>query len=227
MLHRFHRALTIGVLIGAVAIAAPAGATTINPGDLVSPVTATGGCPCSGPFLEFHQNAWSVGAFSGVLVNAVYDRGGGLLDFMYQLGTDENSQAVQDLVMSSFTGFATDVFAYNDFDSGSSGGKNPDSASRSASGSLVTFDFASGVLAGERSNVLVIRTDASSYTSGEVLIQSVSSNGLDIASTTVRTFAPVATPVPEPATLVLSGLGLAGVLARRRRRRQQAGAAAS
>ena len=205
--------LTVGVLCGFLALAAPATATPITPDDSLSPVPLAPDCPCSGPFLaDTGLLPFASGSLTGLYRSVVYQRAGGFLDFLYQVGA--LSTPVSDLLMTSFAGWSTDVFYY-DADSGDTL-IAPVSAGRSASGDQIDFHFV-GLGTDGQSQVVVIRTDALAYTHGEFVI---SGSGDSPLQATVSVFEPTAAAVPEPASLTLTALGLSGLVVRLRRRRQ-------
>jgi hypothetical protein len=173
--------------------------------------------------------------FSGVLWSAVFDPGapGGALDFYYQVSNDSTSlTSIRRLVNFMFDGFTTDVFYRTDLVAGFATPTSvsalppptPTVADRDATGNLVGFDFTTAgssdpegtkVNPGETSFVVVIRTNAPSFTSGHTLVLD---SGINLT-----TFAPFGSPVPEPASLILlsSAFAFAGGLARRHRARRQ------
>ncbi len=121
------------------------------------------------------------------------------LDFVYQFtnnGVPDNKR----YEMSSFAGFRTDVgtdpFGVND----------PISIDRSVNGALIGFNYDQGVPPGVTTPLLVIETDAVSYTlAGSVNVLGLVSAPDGVAGA-ASMYEPV--PVPEPSSLAMLGGGL-------------------
>jgi len=218
--------LTLVVLVGLFATA-PAvkadpfllGTVPLAPGGTVVPGLVASGTP-PGVFLGALLLPLS-GAFSGTLVTAVFREAGGTLDFYYQFSISAGP-FFDGLTTTNYTGFATQVGFRTD---GASllagffvnGTIFPTLADRNAAGNLVGFSFGAPIAPGFTSVVFVISTDATTFNTGFNTLTGVAGGTF-----TVSGFAPVApvAPVPEPATVLLLGAGLAGVAARVRKRRK-------
>jgi hypothetical protein len=149
------------------------------------------------------------------------------LDFWYFVDVTAGPQDVAGVTSNGFTGFTTDVGVTCASASTQGpcqmvgvtpGAVSPDFIARSASGDSLTFAFLESgpelrsfsLSPSKQPYLLVINTDATAYTTGTTSL--TGGGGIGTGST----FAPSA--VPEPANLVsiLSGLFMAGLLARRR-----------
>jgi hypothetical protein len=153
------------------------------------------------------------GDTGGYTASVVRDSSSGKLDFLYQVSADpSNGDNIQRLTAFSFKGFTTNV----GYDSGSSGSIVPTEIDRSASGTTVGFNMQ--LTPGDMTNVLIIKTNADAFVTGNFHI------GLtDGGTANLEGFAPQ-NPVPEPTSILLAGLGLSGVAgcAYRRRKSQVA-----
>lgn len=186
-------------------------ATTITSGQCTNP-TGTGGCLTGfGTFsdsvtlLASMSSPVNTATYTGTLLSAVYNDNG-TLDFYYQFTSNAGStNSVTRITMTDFTGFTTNVgysttFSSNGF---TSGGNTPLSADR-LSANVVGFNFNVGgtndsIGAGQDSAVLIIKTNATLYTTGLV-------NTIDGSVSQVSAFEP--TCVPEPVSMALMGSGL-------------------
>jgi len=162
--------------------------------------------------------------------SAVYRSTGGTLDFYYQVTNNSPGPTfdeVHRLTGSSFAGFTTDVYFVTNggavlctacpggsFVNGTQEPLNVD-RSNSGLGSVVGFNFPLGfeVDSGETSVVLLIRTNATVYQPGFVSV-------INSGTVTRRAFQPGVAVTPEPASLVLFGIGLLGTGAAMRRKRK-------
>ncbi len=217
---------TIKITIASAAMAAAATgasfAQNLLPNTTITPsATALGGVLITSqtnPFVAPPNNG-NPSLYNGTMFSGVYNEGAanslGGLTFVFQIANSASSTDPLDRVTDqSFTGFQTSAFY-----STSSGTMVPTSAFRIGTASIgFRFETAANpgigtLLPGATSDLLIIRTNAPSYTAGLAGI----SDG-----TTINTpsYAP-ASAVPEPATLAtfaLGGLGLLGLIARKTRR---------
>lgn len=191
---------TLAALILFASMASCCLATSLPIGGSVIPGTGVE----LGSLLATRTQQFTEPTFVGTLTASVYRENNGTLTFTDQFSnTKPNDDILVRLTDSAFGHFTTDV----SYDLVTAGQISPTKATRSVDGNQVMFYFpdAAGVHSGQTSALLLIRTNARAYVTGNTSIR-------DSYTATVDTFAP---SVPEPTSL--SPLWCAcGMLARRR-----------
>jgi hypothetical protein len=156
--------------------------------------------------------------FSGGFNEAVFLEGGGTYDFAYQVQVQSASTDVMGLTLTDFTEVQADVVDTNALAPFSVGNVSLTTASRTSAGDAISAAFATPIAAGGTSDVLLVRTNATSFDQLGFLSVNESS-GTTIGGTggIFEPIAPAAT-VPEPASLPVLGVALLGLGAMWRRR---------
>lgn len=189
--------------------------------------------PGSPPLLGQTNGTFSFGSgtslltgsyFEAVLVDPLGVTCAGCLDFAFQVTEDSGlSSGIFSLNMSRFFGYTTDVgyIAGTGDGGGGPGNGDPISVSRGPFGGGIGFTFSAPgstshtIGPGGSTDILVVATNATTYdTLGALGISGGGPNGPANGQIT-GLFEP--TIVPEPSTMVLLSLGLAGIAAFRKR----------
>lgn len=165
--------------------------------------------------------------------SAAYQDSNGFYSFVYQVANSPSSgqfDAIGRVTASTYsaadgTDFSTNLF-YSTADTDGSGiftagTVRAENANRTNDGDTVSFGFVDSgtttkVRPGDTSATLVVQTNARTFTTGPVAV----SNGLTINGIGFAPSAPSAFAAPEPGTLTLCGLVLAGAGAFWKRRRR-------
>ena len=202
-------------------------ATVLVPGGIVVPDLLLG--PAGTIIASTLSPLIAGGDLIANLRTAVVMNSGGTLDFYYQFGNSGLSGVNLDLVRTQSFALPSETFATDVFVRADNGGLNffhddgtgiPTSMARSADGVNVFFDFL-GLLTraklnpGEITRVVVIRTNATNFAPGLTTVTPTFASG--------DSFAPMASAVPEPASLLLLGsaFAAAGYVARHRGARKK------
>jgi hypothetical protein len=216
---RFTDIITAG-LFGAILMFSigTAEGSALAPGGTVVPSAFGGVFPGgSETLLASINGSYSNSQEFGSYRAAVYTNGGGTLDFVYDFNEDPTGQlsALESATMSMFAGYTTDVmFVVNSTTlvQPNNGFGAPSSVTRTFDGNVVKFFFPIlGVGAGQASDTLIIRTNATTYTTGYYSIQ-------DGQTSNLQGFEPSA--APEPGTIGMLGSALLGLAFFARRRRK-------
>jgi len=220
----------LGWAAGASYVAAPVYASQCPNGSTCSPDTFTD--PPGTLLASISGTLTASGSFTANYTEAVFSTNNafcsGCLDFFLQVQNQQGSaMAIQHVNVSNFQGTQADI-GYRTDGSALPGGlfvngsQIPTDVSRSLTGAVITWDF-TGTNAvnllppGTTTFVLVVETDATSFTAGTVSAQ-------DGGATQAAGFQPVAPPPPAnvpdspwvPVMGLFGGALVAGVAVRRR-----------
>jgi hypothetical protein len=228
------KALTLtAAALGLALLSSPAHATPVAPGQTVTPTAAanplTGttilassvnqpySASLNGNSIAGTASAWVVTGYSGNPFGTQFDT------FVYQVTFTSGTNAVgTSPILERVTGGGYDTVFSTDatysLTTSPTGQVAPTTADRSTNGNVMGFNFippGSPIPLGGASALLIVNTNATNFHVDTMSIQ-------DGISANANAFgpSPAVSPVPEPSTLALTGLGTLGFVAYGLRRRR-------